>query len=47
MGTINVLGKWDLEKWYKILKGREMTDAEVDYNPIINDNEKINYIIID
>ena len=50
MGTINVLGKWDLEKgiWVNgnmMNAGRSFAIA--DYNPIINDNGKINYIIID
>ena len=51
MGTIDIFAKWDLEKneWVQSsdLKDRGRSFAIASYKRIINDNGKINYIIID
>ena len=51
MGTIDIFAKWNLEKneWVQSsdLKDRGRSFAIASYKRIINDNGKINYIIID
>ncbi len=51
MGAIDIFAKWDLEKneWVQSsdLKDRGRSFAIASYKRIINDNGKINYIIID
>ncbi len=51
MGKIDIIAKWDLEKnkWTQSsdLKDIGRSFAIANYKKIINDNGKINYIIID